>query len=57
MTNPIPRNEFCFTPDTFEALEKYFAMLPGHERSIAMLAASVALNLAHKLVEEQAQAA
>lgn len=57
MNNPIPYNGFCFTPDTFEAMEKYFAMLPGHERSIAMLAASVALNLAHKLVEEQAQAA
>lgn len=57
MSNPIPKNNFCATPESLEALQNYLEMFSGKEKGIAMLAACMALNLAHKLVEESAQPA
>ena len=57
MSNPIPRNGFCATPESVEDLFDYLNIYSSSERAIAMLAASMALNLAHKLVEESKQTA
>lgn len=57
MSNPIPRNGFCATPESVEDLFDYLNIFNGSERATAMLAASMALNLAHKLVEDAKQPA
>lgn len=53
MTNPIPKNAFFATPENMQALEDQIMQFTGQERMIAMVAAMMALNLAHKLVEKE----
>jgi hypothetical protein len=57
MSNPIPHNGFCTTPESVEDLFEWAQMFSGSERALVMLAASMTLNLAHKLVEDSKQAA
>lgn len=58
MSNPIPRNGFIVTPESFEDLfERIQDTYPGKEQTAAMMAAAMALNLAHKLFEESKQPA
>ena len=57
MTNPIPKNSFFATPVNMQALEDQIMQFTGQERMIAMVAAMMALNLAHKLVDEQLETA
>ena len=57
MTNPIPKNAFFATPVDMDALEAQIMQFTGQERMIAMVAAMMALNLAHKLVAEQMETA
>jgi hypothetical protein len=40
------------TPEDMEALMQYCERFTGQERVIAFVAAGMALNLAHKMVEE-----
>jgi len=55
MTNPIPKNSFFATPESMQALEDQIMKFSGQERMIAMVAAMMALNLAHELVKESQQ--
>ena len=58
MSNPIPRNDLVVTPESFNDLfERIQDMYPGKEQASAMIAASMALNLARRLFEESKQAA
>lgn len=57
MSNPIPKNNFCATPESLEAFQEYLELFSGKEKSVATLAACMAFNLAHKLVEDQKQPA
>ncbi len=57
MSNPIPKNNFCATPESLEAFQDYLDLFTGKEKAVATLAACMAFNLAHKLVEEQSQPA
>jgi hypothetical protein len=52
MTNPIPRNGLFATPESPEAFAEYLMGFTGSERTVAFTAAQMALNLAHKLIEE-----
>ena len=52
MTNPIPKNNFFATPESMQALEDQIMKFSGQERMIAMVAAMMALNLAHELVKQ-----
>jgi cell division protein FtsL len=52
MTNPIPKNNFFATPESMQALEDQIMKFTGQERMIAMVAAMMALNLAHDLVAQ-----
>jgi dTDP-4-amino-4,6-dideoxygalactose transaminase len=51
MKNPIPKTGFVATPDSLENLMEYCERFSGQEKAIAVLTATMALNLAHKLVE------
>jgi hypothetical protein len=55
MKNPIPKTGFVATPDSLEDLMEYCERFSGQEKVIAMLTATMALNLAHKLVNEATQ--
>jgi cell division protein FtsL len=57
MTNPIPKNNFFATPDSMQALEDQIMQFTGQERMIAMVSAMMALNLAHRMVEQAKQTA
>lgn len=59
MINPIPRSGLFVTPDSFEELMKMTEGCSGsdQERRLVFLGAMMALNLAHKLVEEQKEVA
>jgi hypothetical protein len=57
MNNPIPKNNFFATPDSMQALEDQIMQFTGQERMIAMVSAMMALNLAHRLVEQAKQTA
>jgi cell division protein FtsL len=50
MQNPIQKNNFFATPDSMQALEDQIMKFSGQERMIAMVAAMMALNLAHELI-------
>jgi cell division protein FtsL len=50
MKNPIQKNNFFATPESMQALEDQIMKFTGQERMIAMVAAMMALNLAHELV-------
>jgi hypothetical protein len=52
MKNPIPKTGFVATPDSLEDLMEYCERFSGQEKTIAMVVATMALNLAHKLAEE-----
>ena len=51
--NPIPKTELFATPESIEQLMKYCHQFTGQERLIAITVATMALNLAHELVEQQ----
>ena len=59
MTNPIPRSGLFVTPDSFEELMKMTEGCSGsdQERRLVFLGVMMALNLAHKLVEESKEVA
>jgi hypothetical protein len=52
MKNPIQKNNFFATPANMQALEDQIMQFTGQERMIAMVAAMMALNLAHELVAQ-----
>jgi hypothetical protein len=49
--NPIPKTGLFATPDSLEQLMEYCQRFNGQERIIAITVATMALNLAHELVE------
>ena len=51
--NPIPKTDLFATPESIEQLMKYCHRFSAQERIIAITAASMALNLAHELIEQQ----
>jgi len=50
--NPIGLNKMFATPMNMDALMDYCERFTGQERVIAFVTAGMALNLAHKMVEE-----
>jgi hypothetical protein len=52
MNNPIPRNGFFATPDSFDALNDYVSQLNGPELRVAMLVMMMTMNVCNKVVEE-----
>jgi len=52
VTNPIPKTGLFATPENFEQLMQYCERFSGQERVIAITVATMALNLAHKVVED-----
>ena len=52
MQNPIPKMACFATPESMQALEDQIMKFSGQERMIAMVAAMMALNLAHELVAQ-----
>jgi hypothetical protein len=50
--NPIGYNGMFATPEDMEALMQYCERFTGGERVAAFVAAGMALNLAHKYVEQ-----
>jgi hypothetical protein len=58
MTNPIPTSGMFATPDSIESfMDQLDSFTNTGEKQIATLAAMLAFNLCHKLVEEQKAAA
>jgi len=55
MKNPIPTTGFVATPDSLDDLMEYCERFSGQEKIIAMVAATMALNLAHKMFNEATQ--
>jgi hypothetical protein len=53
VTNPIPRTGMFATPESFEQLMEYCQRFTGNERMIAITVATMALNLAHEVVEQE----
>jgi hypothetical protein len=51
--NPIPKTGLFATPESLDQLMEYCQRFTGQERIIAITVATMALNLSHKLVEEQ----
>ena len=51
--NPIPYNGLFHTPESAQELIDWISRLSGSERVVAMTAAYMALNLAHKLNERR----
>ncbi len=49
--NPIPQTKLFATPESLEQLMEYCQRFSGQERIIAITVATMALNLAHELVE------
>lgn len=56
MDNPVPYTGLFATPADHTELIDYIGRFSGSERMVAMTAAHMALNLAHKLVAEAATA-
>lgn len=52
MKNPLQHDNMFGTPKDIEALMEYCERFTGGERAAAFVAAGMAWNLAHKLVEE-----
>ena len=58
MTNPIPQNKMFATPASLADLTEMLETIgDSEEKRMAWLGASLALNLAYKLVEDQTQPA
>ena len=53
MTNPIPFSGLFAAPESLEELMEYCERFNGQERAIAMMIATITLNVCHKLVENQ----
>jgi cell division protein FtsL len=53
VNNPIQKNNFFATPESMQALEDQIMKFSGNERTIAMVAAMMALNLAHEIIEKE----
>jgi len=51
--NPIPKTGLFATPDSLDQLMEYCQRFTGQERIIAITVATMALNLSHKLVEDE----
>ena len=51
--NPIPKTGLFATPESLDQLMEYCQRFNGQERIIAITVATMALNLAHELVEER----
>jgi hypothetical protein len=51
--NPIPKTGLFATPESFEQLMEYCQRFTGNERMIAVTVATMALNLAHEVVEKE----
>lgn len=56
-TNPILKSSLFDTPASMADLAARIDQLPAYERSTAYLYSMLAFNLAHKLVEDAAEAA
>ena len=52
MKNPIAPIPLFHTPDDMDALISYCECFSGAEKAVAITCAAMALNLAHKMVEE-----
>jgi len=50
--NPIPKTGLFATPESLDQLMEYCQRFNGQERIIAITVATMALNLAHDLVEK-----
>jgi hypothetical protein len=50
--NPIPKTGSFTTPESLDQLMEYCQRFNGQERIIAITVATMALNLAHELVEK-----
>ena len=55
MKNPMPTTGFVATPDSLDDLMEYCERFSGQEKAIAMLVATMTLNLAHKVFNEATQ--
>lgn len=53
MKNPLDKNKLFATPKSPEEFAKYISGFYGQEKVIAMTAASLAWNLASKLVDKE----
>ena len=51
VTNPIPKTGLFATPESLDQLMEYCQRFTGQERIIAITVATMALNLAHELVD------
>jgi len=51
--NPIPKTGLFATPESLDQLMEYCQRFTGQERIIAITVATMALNLSHKLVEDE----
>ena len=49
--NPIPKTGLFATPESLDQLMEYCQRFTGQERIIAITVATMALNLAHELVD------
>jgi hypothetical protein len=52
VNNPIPKTGLFATPESLDQLMEYCQRFTGQERIIAITVATMALNLAHELVED-----
>ena len=52
VNNPIPKTGLFATPESLDQLMEYCQRFNGQERIIAITVATMALNLAHELVEK-----
>lgn len=53
MKNPIPKNGLFDTPTSAQDLIDWCLLMSGSERTVAITAAMMALNLASRLVDEE----
>ena len=53
VNNPIPKTGLFATPESLDQLMDYCQRFTGQERIIAITVATMALNLAHTLVEDK----
>jgi len=51
VNNPIPKTGLFATPESLDQLMEYCQRFTGQERIIAITVATMALNLAHELVD------
>ena len=51
--NPIPHSTLFDTPTSFHDLHDWCVRHSGSERIVALVAANMAINLCHKIVNDQ----